>query len=263
DYTIERTDSPRGFVIRMIGDYATTNKRILVTIETNIDLTDVATTLNNTALITYYDDDVYYSDQSSAIVTPDSLIMNNGAKFGAYNRETGNIDWIVSLNAKSTNSQKLIFDDDMPTGVSYVEGSLQYRNVASSNEMTSLSIPLSSTGVLAKPGDSNYPTAIDASAKKIHLEFANLGTGKVFVKYSTKPDNKWYFTQYVNNAAKVSDNGANERTYSYSAYATLLNRALTKTGVIDTTYANKINWTTELTNISPDRPVSNPLITDT
>ncbi|MBC6130398.1 cell surface protein, partial [Listeria booriae] len=138
-----------------------------------------------------------------------------------------------------------------------------YRNVASSNEMTSLGIPLSSTGVLAKPGDSNYPTAIDASAKKIHLEFANLGTGKVFVKYSTKPDNKWYFTQYVNNAAKVSDNGANERTYSYSAYSNVLNRALTKTGVIDTTYANKINWTTELTNISPDRPVSNPLITDT
>ncbi|WP_323686914.1 SpaA isopeptide-forming pilin-related protein [Listeria welshimeri] len=263
DYTIERTDSPRGFVIKLIGDYATTDKRILVSMVTNIDLNDVTSTLDNKAIITYYDDDVYYSDTSGANVTPDPSIMNNGAKFGTFNQTTGNIDWIVSLNAKSTNSQKLIFDDDMPTGVSYVEGSLQYRNVASSNEMTSLSIPLSSTGVLAKPGDSNYPTAIDASAKKIHLEFANLGTGKVFVKYSTKPDNSWYFTQYVNNAAKVSDNGANERTYSYSAYSTLLNRALTKTGVIDTTYANKINWTTELTSISPDRPVSNPLITDT
>ncbi|MBC1667970.1 cell surface protein, partial [Listeria welshimeri] len=108
DYTLDRTDSPKGFVIKLIGDYATTDKRILVSMVTNIDLNDVTSTLDNKAIITYYDDDVYYSDTSGANVTPDSSIMNNGAKFGTFNQTTGNIDWIVSLNAKSTNSQKLI-----------------------------------------------------------------------------------------------------------------------------------------------------------
>lgn len=38
---------------------------------------------------------------------------------------------------------------------------------------------------------------------------------------------------------------------------------MTKTASIDPTYDNKVNWNVTLSNISPDRPINNPTITDT
>lgn len=108
------------------------------------------------------------------------------------------------------NYDNLIFDDAIPTGLTYVEGSLQYRNVASTSEMMNLYIPLNSVGTVAKTGDKNYPTKVDTTGNKLHLEFANLENSRVFIKYSTKPNENWYFYSYVQNTAKVSDNGVGE-----------------------------------------------------
>ncbi|HHQ1228146.1 TPA: MSCRAMM family protein, partial [Listeria innocua] len=47
------------------------------------------------------------------------------------------------------------------------------------------------------------------------------------------------------------------------AYASKVFNAMTKTASIDSTYNNKVNWTVTLNNISKDRPINNPTITDT
>ncbi|MGC7134770.1 SpaA isopeptide-forming pilin-related protein [Listeria ivanovii] len=264
DYTINKDITPKGFYIQLIGDYKVTNKRIVVDMVTNIDLNDVTKTIDNKASISYYDGGVIkYVDEVSASMTPNSSIMTNGGKYGSYNSTTGNIDWIVSVNAMSKDYENLIFDDDIPTGLSYVEGSLKYRNVASSTELLNLYVPLNSTGTLAASGDDNYPTKVETTSQKLHLEFANMGTSRVFIKYSTKPDDNWYFYKYVTNTAKVSDNGVGEKSYTYQAYASHVYSAITKTGSIDPAYDNKVNWTVELANIAPNRPVENPTILDT
>ncbi|HHQ0979466.1 TPA: hypothetical protein ACSK9H_002868, partial [Listeria innocua] len=144
---------------------------------------DVTKTIDNKAFISYYDGGtIKYVEEITASATPDAKMMTNGGKYGAYNSTTGNIDWIVSANAMAKSYDNLIFDDTIPTGLTYVEGSLQYRNVESSTEMMSLQIPLNSTGTLAKAGDKNYPTKVDTTGNKIHLEFANLDNTRVFIK---------------------------------------------------------------------------------
>lgn len=264
DFTIDKDITPAGFYIQLIGDYASTNKKIVVDFVTNIDLSDVTKTIDNKASISYHDGGtIKYVDEVTASMTPDPNMMTNGGKYGSYNSTTGNIDWIVSVNAMAKNYEKLIFDDAIPTGLTYVEGSLQYRNVASSNEMMNLYVPLNSTGVLAKTGDKNYPTKVEATDTNLHLEFANLENSRVFIKYSTKPNENWYFYNYVQNTAKITDNGTDEKSYTYRAYASKLFNAMTKTASIDPTYDNKVNWNVTLSNISPDRPINNPTITDT
>ncbi|MBC1940288.1 collagen binding domain-containing protein [Listeria welshimeri] len=264
DFTIDKDITPAGFYIQLIGDYASTNKKIVVDFVTNIDLSDVTKTIDNKASISYHDGGtIKYVDEVTASMTPDPNMMTNGGKYGSYNSTTGNIDWIVSVNAMAKNYEKLIFDDAIPTGLTYVEGSLQYRNVASSNEMMNLYVPLNSTGVLAKTGDKNYPTKVEATDTNLHLEFANLENSRVFIKYSTKPNENWYFYNYVQNTAKITDNGTDEKSYTYRAYASKLFNAMTKTASIDPTYDNKVNWNVTLSNISPDRPINNPIITDT
>ncbi|MHC5408508.1 SpaA isopeptide-forming pilin-related protein [Listeria seeligeri] len=264
DYTINKDITPKGFYIQLIGDYKVTNKRIVVDMVTNIDLNDVTKTIDNKASISYYDGGVIkYVDEVSASMTPNSSIMTNGGKYGTYNSTTGNIDWVVSVNAMSKDYDNLIFDDEIPAGLSYVAGSLQYRNVASSTELLNLYIPLSSTGTLATAGDNNYPTKVDTTSQKLHLEFANMGTSRVFIKYSTKPNDNWYFYEYVTNTAKVSNNGTDEKSYSFRTYASHVYSAISKAGSIDPTFENKVNWTVELKNIDANRPVANPIITDT
>ncbi|MCD2225337.1 MucBP domain-containing protein [Listeria cossartiae] len=264
DYTMNKDVTPAGFYLQLIGDYASTDKKIVVDFVTDIDLSDVTKTIDNKASISYYDGGIIkYVDEVTASMAPDPGMMTNGGKYGSYNSTTGNIDWIVSVNAMAKNYDNLIFDDAIPTGLTYVEGSLQYRNVASTSEMMNLYIPLNSVGTVAKTGDKNYPTKVDTTGNKLHLEFANLENSRVFIKYSTKPNENWYYYSYVQNTAKVSDNGVGEKSYSYQAYASKLFNAMTKTATIDPSFDNKVNWVVTLNNISPDRPINNPTITDT
>ncbi|MBF2628789.1 SpaA isopeptide-forming pilin-related protein [Listeria marthii] len=264
DYTMNKDVTPAGFYLQLIGDYASTDKKIVVDFVTDIDLSDVTKTIDNKASISYYDGGIIkYVDEVTASMAPDPGMMTNGGKYGSYNSTTGNIDWIVSVNAMAKNYDNLIFDDAIPTGLTYVEGSLQYRNVASTSEMMNLYIPLNSVGTVAKTGDKNYPTKVDTTGNKLHLEFANLENSRVFIKYSTKPNENWYYYSYVQNTAKVSDNGVGEKSYTYQAYASKLFNAMTKTATIDPSFDNKVNWIVTLSNISADRPINNPTITDT
>lgn len=264
DYTITETAVPAGFKVKLIGNYATTDKEIVVKLVTNIDSANDAKTLGNKAYISYYDGYItHYSDTKEASLEIDSKISENGAKFGEWDSETGTTNWIVSLNSRATNFDNLIFDDEMPEGTSYVEGSLEFRQVSGPNELINLREPLTSTGKLIKEGDKNYPTKIETTDKKIHLEFGNLGTSQVFVKYKTTTDNKWYFYKTVTNVAKVSDNGKNPKDYSAEAAIFELRSPISKTGNVDMLYNNKINWKIQLTEITEERVVTNPVVTDT
>ncbi|MBC2040066.1 collagen binding domain-containing protein [Listeria marthii] len=264
DYTITETAVPAGFKVKLIGNYATTDKEIVVKLVTNIDSANDAKTLENKAYISYYDGYItHYSDTKEASLEIDSKISENGAKFGEWDSETGTTNWIVSLNSRATNFDNLIFDDEMPDGTSYVEGSLEFRQVSGPNELINLREPLTSTGKLIKEGDKNYPTKIETTDKKIHLEFGNLGTSQVFVKYKTTTDNKWYFYKTVTNVAKVSDNGKNPKDYSAEAAIFELRSPISKTGNVDMLYNNKINWKIQLTEITEERVVTNPVVTDT
>lgn len=264
DYKITETAAPKGFKVELIGNYTTTDKEIVVKLVTNIDPANDEKTLENKAYISYYDGYItHYSDTKEASLEVDSKISENGAKFGEWDSYKGTTDWIVSLNSMATNFDNLIFDDEMPEGTSYVEGSLEFRQVAGPNELINLRVPLTSTGKLVKEGDKNYPTKIETTDKKIHLEFGNLGNSQVFVKYKTTADNKWHFYETITNVAKVSDNGENQKDYSAEASIFETRAPISKTGKIDMLYNNKINWKIQLVDITEERIVTNPVVTDT
>ncbi|HEM1804782.1 TPA: collagen binding domain-containing protein, partial [Listeria monocytogenes] len=69
-------------------------------------------------------------------------------------------------------------------------------------------------------------------------------------------------SQWVNNKAIVSDNGADEQIYETKEFAFLQNEVIKVAGNIDNVYGNKVNWNMELLNISPERTLSNPVITN-
>lgn len=82
--------TPAGFYIQLIGDYATTDKKIVVDFVTEIDLSDVTKTIDNKASISYYDGGIIkYVDDVKASMTPDPAMMTNGGKYGSYNSTTG------------------------------------------------------------------------------------------------------------------------------------------------------------------------------
>ncbi|HEM1829355.1 TPA: collagen binding domain-containing protein, partial [Listeria monocytogenes] len=62
--------------------------------------------------------------------------------------------------------------------------------------------------------------------------------------------------------AIVSDNGADEQIYETKEFAFLQNEVIKVAGNIDNVYGNKVNWNMELLNISPERTLSNPVITN-
>ncbi|EAD9710801.1 cell surface protein, partial [Listeria monocytogenes] len=263
DFIINKDVTPAGFYLQLIGDYASTNKKIVVDFVTGIDLSKVTKTIDNKALISYYDGYIVrYVDEVTASITPEPSMLANGGKYGRYNQITKNVDWIVSVNAIAKNYNNLIFDDAIPTDLTYIEGSLEYRNVDSASEMMNLYIPLNSVGTLAKPGDKNYPTKVDTTGNNLHLEFANLGNSRLFIKYSTKLKEPWYYSSYVENTAKVSDEGLDEKSYSYGCQVHNVLQAIAKDASVDSVYKNKVNWDITLTNISPERPINNPTITD-
>ncbi|HHQ1133010.1 TPA: SpaA isopeptide-forming pilin-related protein, partial [Listeria innocua] len=72
----------------------------------------------------------------------------------------------------------------------------------------------------------------------------------------------WFFSQWVNNKAIVSDNGADEQIYETKEFAFLQNEVIKVAGNIDSTFGNKVNWNMELLNITPERTLSNPVITN-
>ncbi|EAE6712927.1 LPXTG cell wall anchor domain-containing protein [Listeria monocytogenes] len=78
DYTIDKDVTPAGFYIQLIGDYATTDKKIVVDFVTEIDLSDVTKTIDNKASISYYDGGIIkYVDDVKASMTPDPAMMTN------------------------------------------------------------------------------------------------------------------------------------------------------------------------------------------
>ncbi|MDT9151130.1 hypothetical protein RSW37_25700, partial [Escherichia coli] len=78
-----------------------------------IDLTDGAKTLDNKASFSYFDGSLtQYSETIKAEATPETSILANGGKVGKWNPATGEINWIVSVNAMGKKYDKLVLDDE-------------------------------------------------------------------------------------------------------------------------------------------------------
>ncbi|EAG7604783.1 LPXTG cell wall anchor domain-containing protein, partial [Listeria monocytogenes] len=56
--------------------------------------------------------------------------------------------------------------------------------------------------------------------------------------------------------------GSDEQIYETKEFAFLQNEVIKVAGNIDNVYGNKVNWNMELLNISPERTLSNPVITN-
>lgn len=63
--------------------------------------------------------------------------------------------------------------------------------------MMNLYILFNFVGIVVKIGDKNYLIKVDIIGNKLYLEFVNLENLCVFIKYSIKLNENWYFYFYV------------------------------------------------------------------
>lgn len=256
-----------GFLVQLIGPYSTTNKKILVDMTVRFDLTDLdkdKPELVNKARIWYYDKYlIYYEDTQTSGFTPSQNIMDNGGKFGKYNPTTGNIDWVVLLNSGGMNFDKLVFDDALAGKHTLIKDSVRFREVKTSDELTNLSTVLQSQQHLLTDADTNYPTNIELNKDSIHLDFENIKNKRVFVLYSTEPDEKWSNDSVVSNSVKVTNNGANEKIYAADVRLNFANSPIYKTSSINKDADNMIDWKAAITNVRATRDIKDLKIVET
>ncbi|MDT2841187.1 SpaA isopeptide-forming pilin-related protein [Vagococcus lutrae] len=102
DYELTVTDAKDGFEIKLIGDYAETNKELLITYKTKFDrleLKDKNKKFENEAIAQWKDkNEKLHEQEAKDIFTPITESENNGFKSGSYNYQTKEITWSVVVN---------------------------------------------------------------------------------------------------------------------------------------------------------------------
>ncbi|MDY3706302.1 SpaA isopeptide-forming pilin-related protein [Vagococcus lutrae] len=102
DYVLTVTDAKDGFEIKLIGDYAETNKELLITYKTKFDrleLKDKNNNFVNKAIAQWKDKNGKLHEQEAEdIFRPITESKNNGFKSGSYNYQTKEITWSLVVN---------------------------------------------------------------------------------------------------------------------------------------------------------------------
>ena len=134
DYVLTVTDAKDGFEIKLIGDYAETNKELLITYKTKFDrleLKDKNNNFVNKAIAQWKDKNGKLHEQKAEdIFTPITESKNNGFKSGSYNYQTKEITWSVVVNY---NQEELIhgkITDEILDNQNFVSDSIKLFEIA-------------------------------------------------------------------------------------------------------------------------------------
>ncbi|MBV7389720.1 SpaA isopeptide-forming pilin-related protein [Enterococcus alishanensis] len=254
-----------GIRIDFLGDYQNLKDTLVITIKTKIDSSGQKTEVKNKATLNYGDVPGVVEYEAKGTFT--DPYYTGATKIGQTSNQTSEKylyqDWLVFLNSKGSDFNLTKLEDTLPAGTELVPDSLRFEEVTSQSMIENMANYLSTDYKLVPEGSDAYPTKIDIKDNQMNLEFANLGSKRVYVKYRTRVKKDWYVYQKLDNVAKVTYDDKAPIDLKYSVYAYNYQSALQKAVAKDATKENVANWTITTKNISTDLPVNNPEITDT
>lgn len=259
DYTLEKTES--GFTVNMLGEHgnATTNKYIF-TYTSKFDNSDIKAGDELTNKVALYGNGTIPMEASASFNIPNYLV-SGGQKNVAYDSTAGIFTWTVGINEERHKYKNLVFDDEIESIQKLDKDSieiLELDKMVQNQDKTDIII-----GEVIQPGDARYPTKIEITDNKIHLEFSEIGNKKVVVRYKTEPTvgpTLAYYTTFTN-IAKISDEGSYAHDLKAEALISLgLN---TYKGGRISALDNKLAAWTVRTNIMPEnRPYKDLILED-
>lgn len=254
-----------GIRIDFLGNYQNLKDTLVITIKTKIDSSGQKTEVKNKATLNYGDDPGVIEYEAKGTFT--DPYYTGATKIGQTSNQTSGKylyqDWLVFLNSKGSDFNLTKLEDTLPAGTELVPDTLRFEEVTSQSMIENMANYLSTDYKLVPEGSDAYPTKIDTKDNQLNLEFANLGSKRVYVKYRTRVKKDWYVYQKLDNVAKVTYDDKAPVDLKYSVYAYNSQPALQKTVAKDATKENVANWTITTKNISADLPVKNLEITDT
>ncbi|MED4409577.1 SpaA isopeptide-forming pilin-related protein [Bacillus licheniformis] len=123
DYTLIIKPDHEGFLLELIGDYATTNSQLKITYTTNMNADFSNENVKNTAESTWTDhSSTERKNKEASSFTPNRQTSHNGFKHGLYNAVSKEITWKIGINYngepsaanKQTLTVHLKTDDSVP-----------------------------------------------------------------------------------------------------------------------------------------------------
>ncbi|MFB7316825.1 SpaA isopeptide-forming pilin-related protein [Bacillus haynesii] len=131
DYTLTIKPDHEGFLLELIGDYATTNSQFKITYTTNMNADFSNENVKNTAESTWTDhSSTERRNKEASSFTPNRQTSHNGFKNGSYNAVTKEITWKIGLNYNGEPSKNPYIKDSLADDQQFVKGSVIVKSYA-------------------------------------------------------------------------------------------------------------------------------------
>ncbi|MCY8356034.1 Ig-like domain-containing protein [Bacillus haynesii] len=125
DYTLTIKPDHEGFLLELIGDYATTNSQFKITYTTNMNADFSNENVKNTAESTWTDhSNTERRNKEASSFTPNRQTSHNGFKNGSYNAVSKEITWKIGINYNGEPSKNPYIKDSLADDQQFVKGSV-------------------------------------------------------------------------------------------------------------------------------------------
>ncbi len=268
DYTIVLTTDndgyQTGFVVHLIGDYASTDHELTINYRTNFDVSNLdpdQSSLNhftNGINANWYDQngDEHHSNDHKDF-KPNYPYALNAQKSGVYNVVTKTITWTVAVNLSGNQLENATLIDPVLNNQSYLSGSLKVFN-AQTNPDGSVT-KRSEQAVNAQMRKVTEPNVLNEQT--IEVDFPNDIAQTYLIEFQTSVAAKVIGKQGdYTNVAKYANNGE-VRKVTGEVSVKYGGELVEKTGAQDAANPDYVNWQM-LVNPSQST-LSNVKITDT
>ncbi|WFF94528.1 SpaA isopeptide-forming pilin-related protein [Bacillus paralicheniformis] len=131
DYTLTIKPDHEGFLLELIGDYATTNSQFKITYTTNMNADFSNENVKNTAESTWTDhSSTERKNKETSSFTPNRQTSHNGFKNGSYNAVSKEITWKIGINYNGEPSKNPYIKDALADDQQFVKGSVVVKSYA-------------------------------------------------------------------------------------------------------------------------------------
>ena len=167
DYTLIIKPDHEGFLLELIGDYATTNSQLKITYTTNMNADFSNENVKNTAESTWTDhSSTERKNKEASSFTPNRQTSHNGFKHGLYNAVSKEITWKIGINYNGEPSKNPYIKDSLADDQQFEKGSVVVKSYSVNKDGS-----ITEGDILpASQYDVEEPSAANKQTLTVHLK---------------------------------------------------------------------------------------------
>ncbi|WP_330938060.1 SpaA isopeptide-forming pilin-related protein [Bacillus licheniformis] len=167
DYTLIIKPDHEGFLLELIGDYATTNSQLKITYTTNMNADFSNENVKNTAESTWTDhSSTERKNKEASSFTPNRQTSHNGFKHGLYNAVSKEITWKIGINYNGEPSKNPYIKDSLADDQQFEKGSVVVKSYSVNKDGS-----ITEGDILpASQYDVEEPSAANKQTLAVHLK---------------------------------------------------------------------------------------------